>query len=107
MDQHLSMQTEENIRAGMTPEEAGRHARLKLSKQSSHGKLFAGRSAAMLDPVEALRCESEIWFAWFRQLRVVPTLGWSDRKSERAAPAARRHRSIATPITLHTTKLMP
>jgi len=24
MDQHLSMQTEENIRAGMTPEEAGR-----------------------------------------------------------------------------------
>ena len=30
IEQHLAMQTEENIRAGMSPEEARRKARLKL-----------------------------------------------------------------------------
>ena len=30
MESHLAMQTEENIRAGMSPEEAGRQARIKL-----------------------------------------------------------------------------
>ena len=30
MESHLAAQTEENIRAGMTPEEARRHARLKF-----------------------------------------------------------------------------
>jgi hypothetical protein len=57
LEEHLSMQTDENIRAGMSPGEARRRARLKLGgaeavREEFHGEeslaLLENRSSSVL-----------------------------------------------------------